>query len=265
MMRIGKTKERKRSHNCLRISTNVMFTQMSEKKGIKLFMERTVTVILKEWTQIDNVNVVVPENPDALTPRHKRKSIRSVNPIKEKRCGKINGPTCASGSTQKGYIPREDASSPTISLEVIMDTLAVDKYEIQDVEIFDVPGDYLSADIPDGKYVRIKLEGKLVDIKCGVNPYHIPNIRYKNGKKVLYLRIMKALYRWIEYILLWYDLYANTLKELSFVINLYKIFVSNKITYGKQCTIWWYVNNNKVSHVKPKVNKMIIKTTYVFG
>ena len=49
-----------------------------------------------------------------------------------------------------------------------------------------------------------------------MHPYAIPNTQYENGKKVLYLRIMKALYGCIELSLLWYDLYMNTLKELVF-------------------------------------------------
>ena len=75
-----------------------------------------------------------------------------------------------------------------------MPTLVGDTYEVWDVEIFDVPGAYLNAEITDEKYFRLKLEGELADIMCDVNPDHIPNTRYKNGKKVLYLRIHKALY-----------------------------------------------------------------------
>ena len=52
----------------------------------------------------------------------------------------------------------------------------------------------MNVDMPDEKDVSIKLEGQLVDITCGVNPDHIPNIWYKNGNKVLYLMILKDLY-----------------------------------------------------------------------
>ena len=93
-----------------------------------------------------------------------------------------------------------------------MSTLVLEAYEGQDVAIFDVPGAYLNADMPDEKDVRLKLEGKFVYIMCDVNQYHIPNIRYKNVNKVLYLIIMKGIYECIELALLWYDLYANTLK-----------------------------------------------------
>ena len=75
-----------------------------------------------------------------------------------------------------------------------MATLVVDAYEGRYVAIFDVPGAYFNADIPHEKYIRIKLEGEFVDIICDVNLDHIPNVWYENGKKVLYLMIMKDLY-----------------------------------------------------------------------
>ena len=61
-----------------------MFAKNSAKKGIKLFKERAVSDIVKEYTHLDNVNVVVPKNSDVLTPEQKRKSLRSVKFIKEK-------------------------------------------------------------------------------------------------------------------------------------------------------------------------------------
>ena len=85
-----------------------------------------------------------------------------------------------------------------------MATLVMETYKKCDVTIFDVPRAYLNADTPDQKDFRLKLEGELVDIMCDVNPDHIPNNGYKNGKKVIYLSIMKAINGCIELALLWY-------------------------------------------------------------
>ena len=67
-----------------------------------------------------------------------------------------------------------------------MATFVVDTYEGWDIVIFDVPGAYLNADMPDEKDVRLKLESKFFDIMYNVNSEHIPNIRYKNRKKMLF-------------------------------------------------------------------------------
>ena len=93
-----------------------------------------------------------------------------------------------------------------------MATLVVDAYEVWYVAIFDAPGAYLNTYMPDEKDVRLKLEGKFMDIMYVVNTDRMPNTRYENGKKVLYLRILKALYGCIESDIFWYELYANTLK-----------------------------------------------------
>ena len=43
------------------------------------------------------------------------------------------------------------------------------------------------------------------------------------------------------------------LKGMGFVLNPYDRCVENKMINGKQCTIAWYVDDNKLSHVDPKV------------
>ena len=49
------------------------------------------------------------------------------------------------------------------------------------------------------------------------------------------------------------DLYVKTLKGMGFVLNPYDRCVANKEINGKQCTIAWYVDDNKISHMDPKV------------
>ena len=93
-----------------------------------------------------------------------------------------------------------------------MSTLVVDAYEGRYVRIFDVPGAYLNADIPDEKDVRLKFEGEFVHIMCYVNLDNIPNYCSENVNKVLYLNMMKYIHGYIELALLWYDFYVNILK-----------------------------------------------------
>ena len=115
-----------------------MFTQISAKKVIKLFKESAVAAIVKEYIQIDDMNVVDPKPPFVLTPNQTQKSLRAVSHVKEKRCGKIKGLICDDVSTQRGPITREDASLSAIPLDALISALVVDSYEGQDVAIFDV-------------------------------------------------------------------------------------------------------------------------------
>ena len=50
------------------------------------------------------------------------------------------------------------------------------------------------------------------------------------------------------------------IKDVSFYLNTYDICVTNKDIDGKQCTIAWYIEDNKVSRVdQDVVNDVIIK------
>ena len=66
---IAKNKDREWSHDYIKIDTNFMLTQMSAKKGDKLFKEIKVEAIIKSYIQLDNMNVAGPEKPDVLTPQ----------------------------------------------------------------------------------------------------------------------------------------------------------------------------------------------------
>ncbi|CAJ1944996.1 unnamed protein product [Cylindrotheca closterium] len=46
---------------------------------------------------------------------------------------------------------------------------------------------------------------------------------------------------------------------MGFTLNPYDLCVANGIFEGKQCTICWYVDDNKISHVNPKVVDDVIK------
>ena len=53
--------------------------------------------------------------------------------------------------------------------------------------------------------------------------------------------------------LLWYKLYSSTLQDMGFELNPYDKCVANKTINGKQCTIVFYIDDNKVSHKDPTV------------
>ena len=233
---------------------------MTANKGIKLLGEVAVAAMFKEYKQLDDLDMLGILDPDLLTPEQKRNALRAINLIKVKCDGKVKGRTCADGSSQRKYVPREEASSPTISLESIMAILLINAYEERDVAIFDVPGAYLHADVPKEKFVILKIEGDFVDIMCNVNPEYKPYVRYENGKKVLYVRILKALYGMIESALLWYTLFTEVLQKEGFVLNPYDSCVANKVINNKQCTVRWYVDNNILSHVETAVVDKVLAT-----
>jgi len=83
---------------------------------------------------------------------------------------------------------------------------------------------------------------------------------------VLYVQLDKTLYGCVQSALLWYELYSSTLEDIGFVSNPYDLCVASADIDGKQCTIVWYVDDNKISHIDSKViDKVINKIEEKFG
>ena len=53
------------------------------------------------------------------------------------------------------------------------------------------------------KYYLLRIRYEFVDIMREVNPDYKPYVKYENGKKVLYVKVMRAIYGCIESALLW--------------------------------------------------------------
>ena len=63
---------------------------------------------------------------------------------------------------------------------------------------------------------------------CDINPEYKNYVRYENGVKVLYLRVLRAIYGCIESALQWYVLYKTTLEKEGFKLNPYNLCIANK-------------------------------------
>ena len=123
--------------------------------------------------------------------------------------------------------------------------------ERREVATDDVVGAYLLADMDE--FALLKLTGQSVEIMCTVNNTYTPLVVIENGKKVLYLQFLKALYGCVRSALLWYKLFSGTLKKMGFELNPYNPCIANKTIEGSHCTIAWYVDDNKISHAKESV------------
>ena len=146
---------------------------------------------------------------------------------------------------------KEETSSPTAPPESVLLTALIDAVEDRHVVVADVTGAYLNADMDD--FVLIRLSGEDVDMMCDANPVYADFITNDNGKKTLFLQLKKALYGCVKSALLWYRLFRDTLRDLGFVLNPYDPCVANANIKGSQCTIVWYVDDNKISHKDPTV------------
>jgi hypothetical protein len=84
-------------------------------------------------------------------------------------------------------------------------------------------------------------------------------VKDENGKSVLYVELLKALYRRPRAALIFWKLLSNKLIQWGFEINRYDWCVANRMIDGKQCTILWHVDDLKISHVDAEVKTSIIE------
>ena len=137
-------------------------------------------------------------------------------------------------------------------------SLIIDAKDRRDVAIANVVGAYLKANMFD--YVTVKLTGKTINVMCEVSNEYEKLIAIENGKRVLYLRLNKSLYGCMQSAIRWYDTFKGCLEEMGFKVNKHDRCVANMMICGKQCTICWYVDDTKISHMDPKVVDQVINS-----
>ena len=243
----------------------VCFTQMSAKKGIQEFGQRAVDAMVKEYEQLEGLKVFTPVNPTTLPFKSKKDSLNAIDLIKEKRSGKIKGRTVCDGRKQRTVYTTAEVSSPALSQDGFFASLAIDALEGRHIATSDIAGAFLKADQDD--YVIVKLRGPAVDAMLKINKAkYEPFVTHEKNKKVIYVRLLKAMYGTLTAPILWYKLFASTLIEKGFKINPYDLCVANKLVNKNQMTICWYVDDLKVSHVQQdEVKKMILELEEKFG
>jgi hypothetical protein len=137
-------------------------------------------------------------------------------------------------------------------------SIMIDAFERRDVATADVAGAYLHAFMK--HFISMRFVGWAVDLLCDVNPEYSKFVVYERNQKVLYVRCNKAIYGCVVSGVLWYETFSETLETLGFTVNPYDFCIANATIEGTQCTIAWYVDDTKISHVNPDVVTHIITT-----
>ena len=222
--------------------------------GLKKFGDRGYASALKEIGQMHGRGGLQPTHLRDLTDEEARRALEAVTIMLEKKDGTVKTRTCANGSVQKNWMTKEDVTSPTAATESVILTAAVDAKEKRFVATADIPNAFIQTGIepkPGEPRIVLIIRGILVDMLCEIAPeVYTKFVEYKNGKKVLYLIVSKAIYGMIQSPFLWYSKLKKDLEEYGFVINPYDPCVANKMVNGSNLTVVWHVDDLKISHVQ---------------
>ena len=229
------------------------------QKGLKVFGTAGAQGAQDELEQLHKRNCFTPIDFNNMPEEEKMKAMEALMFLTEKRDKSIKGRMVYNGKPTREWLSREDSASPTVALESILLTATIDAYERRDVMTGDIPNAFIQAYLPvleNGKEkVIMKITGVLVDLLVELAPeIYSDYIVYENGKKVLYVQVLRALYGMLVAALLWYKKFKNDLEQEGFEFNPYDSCVANKMVNGSQHTIRFHVDDLMSSHIDKKVN-----------
>ena len=260
----GRKRNAKEDEDAFLVEFAYMLTQMTARAGIKKHGKAAEAALMAEFAQLEDMTVYEPIDPATLTKKQRQAALRALNLIKEKRDGRLKGRTVADGRPQRLLYEKSETTSPTVSTDALMLSIMVDAHEGRDVATADVVGAYLKAYMDE--FVVMKFTGESVDILCKMNEKYSKFVVMEGKTKVLYVKLIKAIYGCVKSALLWYQLFTESLEGMGFVLNPYDPCIANCTIEGSQCTVAWYVDDNKISHANPNVVTMIIdKIEQQFG
>ena len=196
-----------------------VMTQMTAKAGIKKHGRAAEEALMREFAQFETLHVYEAIDSKLLTAEQRKGALRAINLIKEKQNGILKGRTVADGSVQRSLYNKSETASPTVASDALLLSIIIDAHEKRDVAIADVVGAYLKAYMDD--FVIMKFTGESVDISCKLNPSYIKFVILEKGVKVLYVRLIKAIYGCVKSALLWYKMFHSSLQGMGFVLNPY--------------------------------------------
>ena len=236
---------------------HIALTQYGMKKGLQLFGERGVEAIKVEMQQFHDRGVVSPIDPETMTKEDKNKALNYLMFLKEKRCGKIKGHGCADGRRQLLWYSKERKSAPTVMIESVFLTCAIDAKEGRDVATVDIPGAFLQAKSKD--HPTIRLDRQLVEALVKIDKNYEKYVTEEKGVPVMYGRAEQNLYGCVDAAMNYYELFVDYMENvLGFELNPYDRCVANKMINGKLCTVLWWVDDLKISHKDADVVSEVI-------
>ena len=162
----------------------VMLQQFSLKAGLKHFEKKSEEAVTSELTQMHDMHTHEAIDPETMTRQQKSEALNSLIFLTEKRNGTIKSRMCGDSSKQRrhpGY-KKEDSASPTVSLEGVLLTAAIEAHELRQIACFGIPGAFLHVKCEDGN-IFILLKDKLAELMMLVEPklYH-QHIQCNNKK-----------------------------------------------------------------------------------
>ncbi len=176
----------------------MILAKLSMKAAIKKWGLEADYAITKEMKQLHWCDLYKPKHWHGLTKKQKEQILESHIFVEQKRDGLIKAQKLIGGNKQRGYIIKEDVSSPTVSAETVMLTCVIDAQEDRDIPVVGIPNAFVQTVVNEeaaDHRVIVCIRGPLVDILASITPdVYGPYVSMnKSGQKVLIVECLNDL------------------------------------------------------------------------
>ena len=181
--------------------------------------------------------------------------------LTQKRNGAIKLRMVYNGKPTCDWLSREESTSTTASLENIPTTAVIGTHEEADKMSADVPNAFIQTDITHkNERMIMKITGVLVHLPVEMAPeLYGRYVVYDNGRTLLYVEVIRALYGMLVTYLIWYNKLCSDLEDIGFEFNPYDPFVDKRMVNDKQYTIIFHVDDLLSSYIDSKANDLFFK------
>ncbi len=124
--------------------------------------------VTKELCQFNTYEVCERLEASTLDEEEKKGALSLLIILKEKWNGDVKAQSCASGSVQQNHVAKEEVALPTVGLESVFATAAIDAKENREAVTINIPGAFLHATNKD--YVVIQMNRTLAKLMAKTNP-----------------------------------------------------------------------------------------------
>ena len=206
-------------HSLVDSSINrLSFMQYSMALCIREFGDKGRDAVVKELLQLHQCGAFQPILHSVIEPQL-RDNVLESHLFLDKRDDDIKARLVAGGDKQRHYTSSVDVSSPTCTHESIVLSAVIDAKENMDVAIVDIPNAFIQT--PVRGIIYICMRGQLEELMISIDVKHYGGFRIvtSNGKILIYLRFLKALYGVIPASHIFYYKLANESIDEGFVIT----------------------------------------------
>ena len=137
---------------------------------------------------------------------------------------------CVDGSSQREYILKEEAASPTVATESVFTTAAISAFEKCFDRTFDISCEFVNTDSDENDIMVLKDDMAEMMVKNAPNIYRKHTTMNSKGRPILYVWLRKMLYGLLPGALMFYRKLRRELEADGFVVNHFDPCVANKTT-----------------------------------